>query len=336
MTWDEFKRNFIGGNRWWPNDKDDIRALNALLDKYGTEDFAKAVEIAREKPGRCRTPRYLAAILQNWEGARKEIATIDNALLSEKIGDEELANLIKQLGTILTYPLRIEDVEDLLEKFPLWWVRLAFTKAIERSAGNIKYVQAILYNWELDGAPDAAKATIRQQRYIEGLLKSRGKELADFGFDKTRDMTMQQASNLIPILKELPLKPKEPKVERTSPIDRCVCKNYSELAGGQGIYFIQQKPFGPNGGAIKIGMSNNFAGRLSGLQGGNPDPLALIATIPAERQGRKKQETALHEQFSDLNLFSEWFKPEDPLVSYIESLEGFLGWEQEENIETEA
>lgn len=80
------------------------------------------------------------------------------------------------------------------------------------------------------------------------------------------------------------------------------------------IYFI--KAHMPN--AIKIGRtaSKAFYGRFSNLQTSNPSLLTILATIP----GNRETERELHNRFQDLLISGEWFRYEEPLVSFVLSL----------------
>lgn len=77
------------------------------------------------------------------------------------------------------------------------------------------------------------------------------------------------------------------------------------------VYFIQ------DGEYIKIGFSSTGAiDRLLVLQGANPRPLTLVATMP----GTKALETELHARFHSLRVRGEWFRAEAPLLDFIRSL----------------
>ena len=83
------------------------------------------------------------------------------------------------------------------------------------------------------------------------------------------------------------------------------------------VYFIQ----GECGGAIKIGFSQNPKSRLKSIQTGMPDLLKLLAVIP----GDEKLEKELHNEFNDLRLRGEWFRPDDRLLSRINKLKVMNG-----------
>lgn len=75
------------------------------------------------------------------------------------------------------------------------------------------------------------------------------------------------------------------------------------------IYFIR----GETTGLIKIGFARNPARRLTNLQIGSPDRLALLGTI----LGMMEDEFALHERFAHLRKHGEWFEPGDDLLAFI-------------------
>lgn len=78
------------------------------------------------------------------------------------------------------------------------------------------------------------------------------------------------------------------------------------------VYFIQ----GENGGAIKIGFSKNPDSRLRELQTSYPDMLKILCLVP----GSYKAEKEYHENFKDIRLNGEWFKPTKELLKEIEEL----------------
>ena len=82
------------------------------------------------------------------------------------------------------------------------------------------------------------------------------------------------------------------------------------------VYFIQ----GENGGAIKIGYSEDVNKRIETLQTGYPDKLILLGKI----YGTYEIETKIHEELREYNLKGEWFKPEnkvlDTMKKYVEEL----------------
>jgi hypothetical protein len=86
------------------------------------------------------------------------------------------------------------------------------------------------------------------------------------------------------------------------------------------VYFIQHG----EGGDIKIGhTSRDPYGRMAALQTGTPLVLTLLATVP----GGSKEEGELHEKFTALKVRGEWFRPEPPLLGFIEGAR----WAQRES-----
>ncbi len=53
---------------------------------------------------------------------------------------------------------------------------------------------------------------------------------------------------------------------------------------------------------VKIGKSTNVKARLRDLQTAAPDPLAILGTIPGDR------EEELHARFAKVRLRGEWFR----------------------------
>jgi hypothetical protein len=77
------------------------------------------------------------------------------------------------------------------------------------------------------------------------------------------------------------------------------------------IYFIQ---CGNSLGPIKIGYTENLAGRVSQLQAGNPYPLFVLKAI----EGTVSQEQCIQAKFHELCIRGEWFTPSQQLISFIE------------------
>ncbi len=77
-----------------------------------------------------------------------------------------------------------------------------------------------------------------------------------------------------------------------------------ELLGVQQVYFAQL------GELIKIGLSNDPEIRVRGLNA------TLLATIKGDRELEKK----MHRKFADLLERGEWYRAEEPLVSWIKGL----------------
>lgn len=75
------------------------------------------------------------------------------------------------------------------------------------------------------------------------------------------------------------------------------------------VYFVQ----GINGGAIKIGYSDNPETRLKALQTGYPDILKILLLVP----GTEKTERYFHNKFAEYRLNGEWFRPEQDILKEI-------------------
>lgn len=67
------------------------------------------------------------------------------------------------------------------------------------------------------------------------------------------------------------------------------------------VYFIRSGPTGP----VKIGVARDIASRLATLQGGNPEPLILLGSVP----GSFEAEIRLHHSFWFGRMDGEWFRP---------------------------
>jgi DNA-binding XRE family transcriptional regulator len=77
------------------------------------------------------------------------------------------------------------------------------------------------------------------------------------------------------------------------------------------IYFIKDHT-----GPIEIGYTSKpVAQLLDALQTNNPNKLSILSTM----RGNQKDEKKLHEHFSHLRLYGEWFSPSSELLSFIES-----------------
>lgn len=83
------------------------------------------------------------------------------------------------------------------------------------------------------------------------------------------------------------------------------------------VYFILNR----DSQAIKIGFAQDVHKRLETLQTSSPSRLELMGTIQAKsNQAAKTLEKRWHQEFASLRLQGEWFKAEEPLVGYIQSL----------------
>jgi len=80
---------------------------------------------------------------------------------------------------------------------------------------------------------------------------------------------------------------------------------------GKLIYFIQNEV----SLAIKIGVATDPEKRLSMLQIGSVDRLKILGTMP----GLQEKEAELHRQFAGIRIRGEWFRPEPPLMTFIQS-----------------
>lgn len=64
-----------------------------------------------------------------------------------------------------------------------------------------------------------------------------------------------------------------------------------------------------DGGAVKIGISNNVEARIRDLQVGNPNDLTLYAAIGVKtRLVAQYLEKELHKHFGERHLRGEWFE----------------------------
>jgi hypothetical protein len=76
------------------------------------------------------------------------------------------------------------------------------------------------------------------------------------------------------------------------------------------VYFIEA------GGFIKIGHSKDWKGRLRGLSGSSPLPLAILYVT----RGGHEKERALHRKFQHCRSHGEWFHKAPDLLAYIDLL----------------
>jgi hypothetical protein len=82
--------------------------------------------------------------------------------------------------------------------------------------------------------------------------------------------------------------------------------------GRPAVYFIQSGDDGP----IKIGLTTKpVCGRLAALQTASPYPLALLAVLWPDDP---MDERSIHAHFRPLRMMGEWFRPEPPLLDFIE------------------
>ncbi len=88
----------------------------------------------------------------------------------------------------------------------------------------------------------------------------------------------------------------------------------THATGDSVVYFVLCRHYG----VVKIGYASKkrLPNRISQLQIGNWTSLELIACI----DGRQKEERAIHKHYSQLRIRGEWFRYEEPLISFIESI----------------
>lgn len=81
------------------------------------------------------------------------------------------------------------------------------------------------------------------------------------------------------------------------------------------VYFITREP----GDRVKIGFTtSNPHARRAALQTGCPDPLDLVAYVPATDE----EERRLHETFRELRVQGEWFYCQQKLADFVWYLDG--------------
>lgn len=93
---------------------------------------------------------------------------------------------------------------------------------------------------------------------------------------------------------------KSPKVKKTKRTSRAP-------RAEPGAYFIKCGTF------IKIGYATNVSQRLAELQTGAPERLEILLTMP----GPQKLERSLHSKFHPLRSQGEWFRAEEPILTFI-------------------
>jgi hypothetical protein len=84
----------------------------------------------------------------------------------------------------------------------------------------------------------------------------------------------------------------------------------ADMRGKVFVYFIR------DGEYIKIGRTTNIKQRMSGLQGHNPRPLELLASVVA----LSSLEPTLHFKFRHLRIRREWFRAEPDLLAFIAAI----------------
>lgn len=68
------------------------------------------------------------------------------------------------------------------------------------------------------------------------------------------------------------------------------------------------------GNAIKIGAATDFKKRLGSLQTGHPEPMEVLAVVPAALVDEFKA----HQLFAHLRIRGEWFRADHDLLYFIE------------------
>jgi hypothetical protein len=89
---------------------------------------------------------------------------------------------------------------------------------------------------------------------------------------------------------------------------RAACERVASLQPHEGAELVYYMRIGNR---VKIGTTGNLKSRLSTI-----NPEELMATEP----GGRERERARHDQFKELRTHGEWFRLEEPLVSYMEKL----------------
>jgi hypothetical protein len=79
------------------------------------------------------------------------------------------------------------------------------------------------------------------------------------------------------------------------------------------IYFIHDE----TSKAVKIGKANDPQKRLSMLQVGCSNKLAMLAMIP----GNQSEEIKFHRQFGHLKIRGEWFRAAPELLEFVQTIE---------------
>ncbi len=77
------------------------------------------------------------------------------------------------------------------------------------------------------------------------------------------------------------------------------------------IYFIQA-----DDGPVKIGYTSNQKKRVANMRTSSHAELKLLSVI----DGTRSLEAEMHSKFSGLRIRGEWFRPEEPLLSFLATL----------------
>lgn len=110
----------------------------------------------------------------------------------------------------------------------------------------------------------------------------------------------------------------DPNAKLITPGNRTFSLNGGKLAHqAHFIYFI----FNEDSHAIKIGRAKDLVKRSKALQTSSPTKLRLLKSIQVEGGKEARElERSLHQRFSKIRLFGEWFKAEENFLEYINKL----------------
>lgn len=81
---------------------------------------------------------------------------------------------------------------------------------------------------------------------------------------------------------------------------------------GELVYFISAREHG-----VKIGITQNLAGRLSSLRSASPVPLEVLHVIHGRGPNLERK---IHEDLKHLRFHGEWFRNCAEIISYIGGL----------------
>ena len=94
-------------------------------------------------------------------------------------------------------------------------------------------------------------------------------------------------------------------------IERALALDHPENSYAR-VYFVREE----GSGAIKIGTSVRVRDRFNMIKSDNPNEVVLLAQI----HGGRRVESILHTQFEYARIRGEWFRPVDPLVTFVSEL----------------
>lgn len=77
------------------------------------------------------------------------------------------------------------------------------------------------------------------------------------------------------------------------------------------MYFLQAE----NGGAIKIGRTENLRRRFADLQSGSPLRLKLLGVL---KGAEREEEAAIHAALDRFRLHGEWFEPARDVLALVD------------------